>query len=131
LQEREGRHRDEGTEIFLPSFEIAATMYHADIAALQQGISHELAILAETQRHLDALARNTTHARTLLVPDGSRRIFDTPTKLDGLLKLSIEFDDLLAQVAREQSKAIRRAYMPALSESREVVAKAYIPFVED
>lgn len=123
--------RDEGTEIFLPSFEIAATMYHADIAALQQGISHDLAILAEAQRHLDALARNTTRAGDLLVPDGSRRIFDTPAKLDGLLKLSIELDELLAQVAREQSKATRRAYMPALSESRKVVAKTYIPFAED
>ena len=50
---------EDGTEITLPSFDIAATMYHADIGALQAGANYELAILAETQRHLDALACNT------------------------------------------------------------------------
>ena len=36
--------QDDSTVISLPSFEIAATMYHADVAALGEGISHELAI---------------------------------------------------------------------------------------
>lgn len=84
--------------------------------------------LAETQRHLDALYRNIVHAKTLLVPDGSRQIFDTAAKLDGLIKLSIEMDDLLNEAAKEQDDRIRVVNAPELAESRQVVAKAYIPF---
>jgi hypothetical protein len=119
--------QDDGTEINLPSFDIAATMYHADIAALRVAAGYELAILAEMQRHLDALARNSDQARTLLVPDGSRRIFDTEAKLNGLLTLSIEMDDLLKEVAKEQDYLIGFGREPGLFESRQAIAKAYIP----
>jgi hypothetical protein len=61
------------------------------------------------------------------VPDGSPRIFDTDAKLDGLLRLSIEMDDLLKEVAKEQDYFIRFGGEPGLSESRQAVAKAYIP----
>jgi hypothetical protein len=46
---------EEGTAIAFPSFDIAATMYHADMQALKIGYLYELRILAETQRHLDYL----------------------------------------------------------------------------
>ena len=98
---------DDGTTISLPSFDIAATMYHANFLGLQAGAVYELAILAETQRHLDELTRNTDQARRLLVPDGSRHIFDIDAKLDGLLKLSVEMDDLLKEVAKERDYVIR------------------------
>lgn len=91
----------EGTAITLPSFDIASAMYHADLANLALGQYFELMILAETQRHLDRLARNNEFAKTLLVPDGSRVIFDTPAKLLGLLSLSLEMDELLRRVAAE------------------------------
>jgi hypothetical protein len=118
---------EDGTEISLPSFEITATMYHADLAALRLGVSYELAILGETQRHLDALACNFDQARKLLVPDGSRRIFDTDAMLHGLRRLSIEIDDLLKEVAKEQDYRLAVAGDPRLADSRQVVAKAYIP----
>ena len=92
---------DSDREIPLPSFDIAATMYHANQAALGVGTIFELSILAETQRHLDELARNHDMAKKLYVPDGSRPIFDTDEKLHGLLMLSIEMDELLSNVYSE------------------------------
>lgn len=44
--------------INLPSFDIAALMYHANKTALQAGYTYELNILAEAQRHLDFLYNN-------------------------------------------------------------------------
>lgn len=49
---------NDGKDINFPSFDIAATMYHADLGALAAGTTYELAILAETQRWLDYLACN-------------------------------------------------------------------------
>lgn len=95
----------EGAAISLPSFDIASTMYHADVANLAFGQYFELTILAETQRHLDGLARNIEFAKTLLVPDGTRHIFDTSAKLQGLLSLSLEMDELLRRVAAEHGVA--------------------------
>jgi hypothetical protein len=118
---------EEGTNITLPSFDIAATMYYADLAALRMGATYELAILAETQRHLDALACNFDLARTLMVPDGSRRIFDTEAKLHGLRSLSIEMDDLLREVAKEQNYLLGVGREPTIWESRDTVTNVYVP----
>jgi hypothetical protein len=118
---------EDGTEINLPSFDIAATMYHADLTALRVGAGYELAILAETQRYLDALACNFNQARTLMVPDGSRRIFDTEAKLNGLRSLSIEMDDLVKEVAKEQDRRVGLGREPYLWESRDTLAKSYVP----
>jgi len=114
---------EDGTDIPLPSFDIAAVMYHADLAALRAGHTNEMAILAETQRHLDYLYNNKEFAKTLLVPDGSRQIFNTEAKFQGLTSLSIEIDDLSKEVSKESS--VRLRYMlgrePYLYESRAVL----------
>ncbi len=110
----------EKTEISLASFDIASTMYHADMNALRLGSVYELRILAETQRHLDYLACHHEYAKTLMVPDGSRRIFDTNAKLAGLNQLSIEMDDLAKQVAKEQRPAFSHGEL-TLSESRSAI----------
>ncbi len=115
----------EGTKINLPSFDIAAIMYHADQNALAACQFYELAVLAETQRHFDHLATNHAHAKTLLVPDGSRRIFDTSEKLDALNTLSLELDDLAREVAKEQS-ALYRLIDPTLQQSRSAIEKVYV-----
>lgn len=94
---------DEGSKINLSSFDIASIMYHADGQALAQGRYFELAILTETQRHLDYLYGNQEYAKSLWVPDGTRRIFDTTEKFDGLLALSLEMDRLVEAVWREQN----------------------------
>jgi hypothetical protein len=93
---------EDGTEVTLPSFDIAATMYHANSSSLKSGYVYDLAVLAETQRHLDWLYTNRGEAEKLRVPDGSRIIFDSEAKFSGLTRLSVEMDDLLKEVAREQ-----------------------------
>uniref|UniRef100_UPI0035ADEF11 hypothetical protein n=1 Tax=Hylemonella sp. TaxID=2066020 RepID=UPI0035ADEF11 len=96
---------DSDRNITLPSFDIAAVMYHANLSALRMGSFYELSILAETQRHLDALACDHELAKTLYVPDGSRRIFDSNEKLQGLNELSKEMDDLLKAVYSEHKQS--------------------------
>lgn len=92
---------DSDRDIQLSSFDIAAIMFHADINALRLGQYSDLAILAETQRHIDALYENPIIADKLWVPDGSRLIFDTGVKRDWLLRLSMELDELLKNVYQE------------------------------
>jgi hypothetical protein len=112
---------EDGLDIQLSSFDIASIMYHADKIALTAGYLYELAILAETQKHLDYLYSHSDYAKTLAVPDGSRLIFDQPGKMTALLHLSGQVDSLLREVAREQNEAIARATNIALNESRDAV----------
>lgn len=116
----------DGSEIALSSYDIAATMWHANMAALKVGRVGELAILVETQRHLDALATNHEAAKKLVVPDGSRRIFDSPDKLTALNRLSTEVDDLMLEVGKEQ---LRQPQYQVLGRSlaREALENSYIP----
>lgn len=115
---------DEGTSIALPSFDIAAVMYHANPSALWSNDVFELSVLGETQRHLDTLARNHEHAKTLRVPDGSRLIFDTTAKLQGLNRLSDEIDDLAWEVAKEQDSRLRHQSAPLFVDGRRVLASS-------
>ena len=115
----------DGTTIALPSFDIAAIMYHADKRALQVGYQHELAILGEAQRFLDWLTTNEEEAKKLRVPDGSRAIFNTQQKLVALRALSVEMDDLMDEVAREQAPLIGSASR-SWSDSRAALARSII-----
>ena len=92
---------DSDREIKLSSFDIASLMYHANMNALRLGQFTDLAVLAETQRHLDAAYNDQDWAGKLVVPDGSRRIFDDPKKWRWLANLSLEIDELLSSVYRE------------------------------
>lgn len=92
---------DSDRDIQLSSYDIAAIMYHADMSALHLGRYSDLAVLSETQRHLDALYRDPVAANRLWVPDGSRVIFDASEKRDWLLHLSVEMDELLKNVYEE------------------------------
>lgn len=92
---------DSDRDIKLSSYDIAAIMYHADMSALSLGQYSDLAVLAETQRHLDALWLNPASANMLKVPDGSRLIFDSSDKRDWLRMLSNEMDQLLNSVYQE------------------------------
>lgn len=117
---------EEGSKINLPSFDIAATMWHADLSSLAAGAIFELAIVAEATRYLDHLARNFTVARTLLVPDGSRAIFNTNEKLEGLVQLSLEMDDLALEIGREQNRLLLYT-TPSQRQIDEVLRKAIVP----
>ena len=118
---------EEGRKIAFPSFDIAATMYHADLAALRIGVVYELAVLAETQRFLDELYHNEAKAKSLRVPDGSRLIFDTEEKYQGLKTLSYEMDQLAKDVAKEQSHLLRSVPDVSIIDSRKVLRETFIP----
>lgn len=115
---------DSDRDIQLSSYDIAAIMYHADMSALGLGQYSDLAVLSETQRHLDALYQDPIAAGRLWVPDGSRLIFDAAEKRDWLLRLSIEMDELLKNVYQENfpslvssasSRSVQRDLVKALS----------------
>ena len=109
----------------LPSFDIAALLFHADRAALAAGAFYELAILREAQRFLDWCFYNRNHSACFRTPDGSRVILDS--EFEGLLTISVELDKLAAAVAKEQlglpqeaevpwasiDSALRTTYIPA------------------
>ncbi|WP_455922677.1 hypothetical protein [Pseudomonas putida] len=116
----------EGRSINLSSFDLASIMYHANMANFTNGIVYQLAILAEAQRYLDHLWHHKGEARRLMVPDGSRAIFDSEEKFDGLLALSSAMDDLLRCVAQEQSAVLRLDAKPDLSLSRAAVMHSII-----
>lgn len=117
----------EGGQVPLSSYDIASTMWHCNMAALRVGRSSELAILAETQRHLDDLSRNPDRASRLIVPDGSRAIFDSQAKLAALRRLSIEMDDLMLEVAKEQSNRLAMPAIASHSWARENLQKSIVP----
>ncbi len=115
----------EGRDIALSSYDIAAFLWHANMSAYRVGVTNELAILAETQRHLDFYAINKTEAQSLVVPDGSRNIFDTAEKHRALISLSVEIDDLVKEVAAEVDTSLQ--YFPeSWDRRRAALAKAYI-----
>lgn len=115
----------EGRKIALSSYDIAAFLWHADMSAFRMGVVNELAILAETQRHLDFYAVNQTEAQALIVPNGTRKIFDTAEKLRALTSLSVEVDDLAKEVAAEVDTTLQ--YFPeSWDRRRKVLSKAYI-----
>ncbi|WP_260683584.1 hypothetical protein [Rhizobium laguerreae] len=117
---------EDGKKIIFPSFDIASTMYHCDLAGLRVGAFYELAILAETQCFLDELYHNAEKAKSLWVPDGSRRIFDNTEKYEGLRTLSVEMDDLAKEVAKEQSNLLKFGGDPSLDDSRRVLNGALV-----
>ena len=101
-------------------------MWHANVGELAAGSLNELAIVAEATRHLDYLARNHATAKTLMVPDGSRAIFNTTEKLEGLVQLSLEMDDLALQISREQDRMLQFT-TPSQRQIEEVLRRAIVP----
>jgi hypothetical protein len=117
---------EEGSTIAFPSFDIAATMYHANMMSLKIGYLYELRILAETQRFLDYLYHNESYAKSLRVPDDTRIIFDTQEKYEGMKKLSMEMDDLLREVIMEQRPGLAVQPGMVLNEGRDVISSLKI-----
>lgn len=110
----------------LPSFDIAALLYHADQNALRSGYTYELTILRETQRFLDWCYANKEAAKQFKTPDGSRSILDSEAKFSALLTISCEMDTLAKEVAREQLAGVSFVE-PSWLQIDEALRKAYIP----
>jgi hypothetical protein len=101
---------EEGRQIDYSSFDLASTLWHANMSAFAAGYTNELLVLSETQRFIDELYRNTDKAKMLLVPDGSRKIFDKDEKIEAMKLLSYELDDLAKEVAFEQRSYAKILY---------------------
>ena len=108
-------------------YSVLSVRQDADMSVLQRGRIFDLAILAETQRHLDYLFSNPAYAQSLKTPDGSRVIFDTQAKMDGLFRLSVEMDDLAREVAKEQDPVLALSGPPSLANSRKAIENQLIP----
>lgn len=117
---------EDGRQITISSFDIASALFYADSASLRIGASHELAILSETQRHLDHLATNFDYARSLWTPDGTRKVFDSDEKLVGVRNLSIEIDQLTKAVALEQRRTLASSSTLSWDEINEVLVSSYV-----
>lgn len=117
---------NESSAAKLPSFDIAALLYHADQTALRSGYTYELAILRETQRFLDWCYHNKEAAKQLKTPDDSRYILNTEDKFTALTTISVEMDALAKEVAREQLAGVSFGE-PNWTQIDEALRKAYIP----
>ncbi len=93
--------KDSGRGITLSSYDIAALTWHFDDASLNRPWYLEVALIAETQDHLHRFLQNRPYCEALMVPDQSRKIIDSPVKFASLIGLSMEVDELAAQIARE------------------------------
>ena len=91
----------EGNEINLSSYDIASIMYHADVNNLAQGRFYELAVLSETQRFLDFLWNNFDYAKSLEVPNKTRKIFEKDSQKNEIGRLSHIVDTLVSDVTNE------------------------------
>jgi hypothetical protein len=118
---------EDGKTIELSSFDIASTMYHAQANPLIFSSVYELQVLTEAQRHFDALARNIEVAKQLMVPDNSRKIFDTQEKLQGLIQLSIELDALFEQVVGEHDPILAKSALHDSARSRATLEGVQLP----
>lgn len=112
---------NEASAANLPSFDIAALMYHANMDALKLGAVYELAILAEAQRFFDWCHRNKEQAKLFRTPDNTRTILNTELKLAAVTTISIELDNLSEAVAKEQGLTSSR------SETNEILRNTYVP----
>lgn len=93
--------RDSSHSIKLTSYDIAGLVWHLDDDALRKPYYLELSLLVELQNHLQLLIVNPAYAKTLIVPDESRKILDSDEKLQSLKWLKIELDELLKSIGRE------------------------------
>lgn len=117
---------DSASAAKLPSFDIAALLFHSDQNALKLGGFYELAILAEAQRFFDWCYHNKDQAKLLRTPDNTRAILDSEDKFSGLTAISVELDALTKEVAREQSAQLRYSD-PSRSQIDQVLKSSLVP----
>lgn len=111
---------DSGKQITLSSYDIAALVWHFDNASLNKPSYLDLSLVAETQQHLQILLNHEQWTRNLDVPDGSRKIIDSPDKFSSLRQLKQDVDQLVLDIASElnphaygSDEVIRKSLMKA------------------
>ncbi|MDD1794326.1 hypothetical protein LRP50_14395 [Enterovibrio sp. ZSDZ42] len=84
----------------LSSYDLAAIAYHMG-TELNVPTYMRLALVEKTRAHLTILDGSKAYRDSLIVPDGSRRIFDTEEKADALKILANEIADLAVAIYKE------------------------------
>lgn len=110
--------RDSSRDIKLSSYDIAALVWHFNDQALTKPYYLELSLVAEVQGYLKALVDNLEFAKTLDVPDLSRKIIDSNEKVLSLRTLKAEIDELAADIVRELE--------PIYLDSQEFIRKSLV-----
>ena len=86
----------------LTSYDLAAIAYHMD-GALRLPSYMRLGLIEKTRTHLDMLLNSAIYRNNLDVPDGTRKIFNEPDKLNALDILTKECTDLAVSIYKELS----------------------------
>lgn len=103
---------DASKTIDLSSYDIAAIAWHMTDQELVVPFGVDLLLVERVREHLKLLLDLPAYRDVLLVPDGSRRIFDKPEKADALADLYKEVDQLSADLAREINPLAAFAGLP-------------------
>ena len=117
---------NDGKAINMSSYDIASAMWYCDANTLRHSSWSELTILSATQSHLEFLLNNRNYAMALNTPDGSRKIFETVEKFNGLIALSLEVTALSEDVAREVAVGIKSYGSGTRDELRKALNSAVI-----
>lgn len=115
--------RDSAYDIKLTSYDIAGLIWHLDNDALNKPYYLELSLVAEMQKYLQFLIDNPDYAKAFDVPDQSRKIIDTPEKLQSIRYLKADIDELAVGIAQEINPMIVNS--PILIQQRLMEAKVF------
>jgi hypothetical protein len=103
---------DASKTIELSSYDIAAIAWHMTDQELVVPFGVDLLLVERVREHLKFLLDLPAYRDVLLVPDGSRRIFDKPEKAVALADLYQEVERLSADLAREINPLAAYAGLP-------------------
>lgn len=95
---------EDSVSLDLSSYDIASLVWHFENASMQVQSWNELALLWVTKANLDAMVAHEVNTKSLITPDGTRRIIDKAEKFSSLVKLRNEISDLVTAVANELSQ---------------------------
>ncbi|EOC5487891.1 hypothetical protein QMO43_20040 [Pseudomonas aeruginosa] len=84
----------------LTSYDLAAIAYHMDNNLIAPSYMR-LSLVEKLRSHLTTLVAVEGYREALLVPDGTRKIFDKEEKFTALAMLYSEVDELAKEIARE------------------------------
>lgn len=112
---------DADPEVRFTSYDIVAVCYHMSVQDLTVPFGLDLLLLDRVHKHLSFIANNSLYRNMLYVPDGSRKIFDQPEKLNGFIHLKQELESLIKDIEQELNPS--SSYIP-----REMILNKEIVF---
>lgn len=93
--------KDSDLDIALTSYDIASLVWHFDTQLLHRPSYLDVTLILGTQIMLNYFVQARSYTQSLSVPDGTRKIIDSPEKFLALVRLSSEVDQLVSDIARE------------------------------